>query len=56
MPSSTSKTYVRVAKPEEYGKLAVLARKAFIHDSLLNYLRSSKQVIITLPCDKPINI
>lgn len=54
MSSSTSKTYVRVAKPEEYGKIAVLARKAFIHDSLLNYLRNSKQVLLLYTVTSPL--
>jgi hypothetical protein len=45
MASPAPKIHVRVAKPEEYGKIAAIARKAFIHDPILNYLGSIKQVL-----------
>ncbi|KAF9463716.1 hypothetical protein BDZ94DRAFT_1282415 [Collybia nuda] len=35
--------HIRLAKPEEYGQIAVLVRKAFIRDPMMNYIGNLKE-------------
>lgn len=44
MAASTPKALVRLAKPEEFDKIATSAREAFIHDPVFNYFGSHKEV------------